>query len=1109
MTDESMSSTAAADVVDQIETPSVDKREYKNITLGGSNGNSSSKLQVLLISDPETDKSSAAMDIGIGQLCDGDLPGIAHFLEHMLFIGTKKYPDENAYDSFLSAHGGSSNAFTDLEHTCYYFDVQAESLDGAFDRFAQCFIGPLFTKSALEREVQAVDSEHNNNLMQDQWRMYQLSKSKLAPSDHPFGSFGSGNAESLPTVTGSSNSKTGTGDDGSTSGDNSTSNTDATTSEDENDSGTHIREQLLDFFQKYYRSSLEIYKLVILGKESVADLEAMVKLYFGELIEVFDEKANNDTAPEITHEEIIRDIYPGPESWNVPQRLHVVPVSQVHSLELQFTMREIKSLYRSKPTRYISHLLGHEGKGSLLSLLKSKQYATDLYADDGSKSCATFSIFTIKMELTEDGLANVDEIVSMVFAYMDLLRSKGPQEWIHTEAQTVSDMQFRFLSKRNPMDYTSSVSGFMQQYPPQLYLSGAYKTFDWDAELVTECLASLVPENLFMMVSSPTFDSSSADGDDADNGIDEKKEQLETEKWYGTKYSTIEPNEALWKEWKSINRDVYPALKVPLVNDMIATDFEILEPSSVESSFPKDKPQCIHQDGNVSLWYKPDNVFDMPKVNVMYRFSSGQGIFSPDAIVAAQLFTELVTEQCNEFSYEATMAGLYCQISPSPSGLELQVSGYNHKAYILLERLLDTMMDLLTTGTVDSDDDSSAKLSELFDRVSFKLEQAFQSFLVGQPYQHCIYGGDLVFEQRTPIDDKMNALKNITLPEVLTFAKGFLKHCKIEGLVHGNVSAQHAYDITSMVWSKTHPLQKNSLEATITRAPLEKRVVQLPGTGGDASSSPPSFLYRFPEFNEANTNSSVEIILQMGALDLETNSTLALFAHLLREPAFNQLRTEEQLGYIVHSSIKTSGDHIKGILILVQSDSFNPYHVEERIEIFLAKFRQRILDMSESDFQTFVDTVVASFLEKNKNLGEESSRYWHVILNKTFDFSRYQKIADQVKKQTKIQVLRFYDKYVAANAPCRHKLCVHVVAKQHEEEETPAPANQPEEGAPTGGEKGGAKDITEKQSKAIRIEDPVEFRRSMPLFSLPTKTDADVVDLGINTKGEKTGSIES
>jgi insulysin len=91
-----------------IETPSVDKRQYKHIVMGK---NSQHTLDVLLISDPNTDKASGAMDIYIGQLCD-TLPGIAHYCEHMLFIGTSKYPTENAYDQFLSTHGGSSNAFT-------------------------------------------------------------------------------------------------------------------------------------------------------------------------------------------------------------------------------------------------------------------------------------------------------------------------------------------------------------------------------------------------------------------------------------------------------------------------------------------------------------------------------------------------------------------------------------------------------------------------------------------------------------------------------------------------------------------------------------------------------------------------------------------------------------------------------------------------------------------------------------------------------------------------------------------------------------------------------------------------------------------------------------
>lgn len=113
-------------------------------------------------------------------------------------------------------------------------------------------------------------------------------------------------------------------------------------------------------------------------------------------------------------------------------------------------------------------------------------------------------------------------------------------------------------------------------------------------------------------------------------------------------------------------------------------------------------------------------------------------------------------------------------------------------------------------------------------------------------------------------------------------------------------------------------------------------------------------------------------------------------------------------------------------------------------------------------------------------------------MNKTFDFCRYEKLADHVKKQTKMQVLRFYDKYIGLNAPFRQKLCVHVVAKQHEGKEN-APAVETQE------ETTKKKDIAIKPSKVVRIEDPVEFRRSMPLFAIPTMPRVEVVDLGITT----------
>ena len=89
---------------------------------------------------------------------------MAHFLEHMLFLGTEKYPDENSYSSFLQENGGHSNAYTAAESTNYYFDVVHNKLEEALDRFSQFFISPLFTESATDRERNAIESEHSKNI---------------------------------------------------------------------------------------------------------------------------------------------------------------------------------------------------------------------------------------------------------------------------------------------------------------------------------------------------------------------------------------------------------------------------------------------------------------------------------------------------------------------------------------------------------------------------------------------------------------------------------------------------------------------------------------------------------------------------------------------------------------------------------------------------------------------------------------------------------------------------------------------------------------------------------------------------------------------------------
>jgi len=222
--------TEPADVIvsPPIEISEQDDRKYRHITLAN-------QLQVLLIQDADTDKASAAMDVRVGQLSDPEhAQGLAHFLEHMLFLGTEKYPDENEYNKFLNAHGGSSNAFTDSEDTNYYFDVNHEHIEGALDRFAQFFISPLFTESATARETNAVDSENSKNQQTDVWRFMQLKKS-LCREDHPFHGFGTGNLETLRDKPA--------------------------------ELGIDVRDILLKFHAEHYSTNLM--RLVVLGRQSL------------------------------------------------------------------------------------------------------------------------------------------------------------------------------------------------------------------------------------------------------------------------------------------------------------------------------------------------------------------------------------------------------------------------------------------------------------------------------------------------------------------------------------------------------------------------------------------------------------------------------------------------------------------------------------------------------------------------------------------------------------------------------------------------------------------------------------------------------------------------
>ena len=190
----------------------------------------SNELRCLLISDDEADMSCAALNVHVGCSLDPKpLYGTAHFLEHMLFMGTEKYPRENEYSEYIAKNGGAyKNAFTTLTDTNFHFMISNEAFEGALDRFAQFFLCPLLGDSQTEREMNAVDSEYKMTLQSDVWRRYGLLMN-VAHEDSQLYRFGTGNLETLKQ-------------DG-------------------------IRESLLEFHRQWYSSN--IMSLVLIGKHSL------------------------------------------------------------------------------------------------------------------------------------------------------------------------------------------------------------------------------------------------------------------------------------------------------------------------------------------------------------------------------------------------------------------------------------------------------------------------------------------------------------------------------------------------------------------------------------------------------------------------------------------------------------------------------------------------------------------------------------------------------------------------------------------------------------------------------------------------------------------------
>ncbi|WP_448550290.1 insulinase family protein [Thalassotalea fusca] len=433
---------AAQQAVTVIKSQS-DHRDYRYVTL--ENG-----LKALLISDPNTDKSAAAMDVSVGAYhAPKDREGLLHFLEHMLFLGTEKYPVAGEYSEYLKKNGGGSNAYTSLENTNYFFDVKNDAYDEALDRFAQFFIAPTMDPKFVDREKNAVDSEYSLKIKDEFRRIREASRQAVNP-DHPQRLFSVGNLDTLADR----------GDD-------------------------KVYDDLIKAYKRHY--SAHRMALVVLSNQPLDALESSVK-------EKFSAIANNG----LPKPKLSRDFLTEKEKGT---RVHIDALRDTRQLMLQFPISDPQQYQLTKPIGIVSHLLGHKGNNSLYQSLNNQGLIESMYAYDRDHDA--MDVYTISLELTEKGLKQVDDIVEQVFAYIDLVKQKGVSQAYYEEIKKIAKIDFAFQEQVSPMRTVSSLAPQLQSTPATHILNAYYEYQQFDAKTTHKFLNELSPFNMQQLLVAP------------------------------------------------------------------------------------------------------------------------------------------------------------------------------------------------------------------------------------------------------------------------------------------------------------------------------------------------------------------------------------------------------------------------------------------------------------------------------------------------------------------------------------------------------------------------------------------------------------------------------
>lgn len=870
-----------------------DEREYRSITLPN-------ELQVVLISDTSIEVSGASLSVGVGSYQNPpEIPGLAHYLEHMLFLGTEKYPEPNSFQTFVQQNAGFSNAYTATDHTNYFFQIGEGAFAEALDRYSDYFKSPTFDREYSDKERHAVDSEWSMGRKQD-GRIINRLRGVTADPANPASRMSVGNLQTLV-----------------------------------DQPGMPLYETMLSFYQEHY--SANNMKLALFGKQSLDSLEVLAREHFSEIPNRQVERA------EIAKRGLTEKV--------TGQHIYYRPQKPTRQLVIEFAIEDNTDQWPVKPNRYLANLVSSEEPGTAAEVLRKKGWVDDFTASISPDYYGPDGMFMVNIGVTESGLKHEDDIIATVFAYLDKIRKDGVDETYFREYKAMVEKQFADLQMPNPLNQAIGFSSSLFDVPLAHLIDFHYVYERFDPEAIDDVLQQLKPNNARIWHINPQVD--------VDTAIP----------YYEGQYRIQSFTEQELQQWQTLAEKM--TLALPEENDLFSSaNAKVIEPSI-------DTPVQVVSEEGIEAWLAHSMYHPSEHGYVQIMFNTELPQLSAENRVMSDLINRIFALQTTALRDKAGRAGIGIGIERPRDNHALTLSGYSEKHPLLYSRLLKRWVEMEV------------------DEQSFTIAmEGFRDWLDGRakadPNRQLFTELDRLMSTPSWSDEQLReASQAITLEKINRYQHELVVKNRIRIFAFGNYNRQMVKQLVATT--------KNQLSGEWQKR--ERYLSQ----------------YRTPEVGEAltyagetqHTDNALLQAFYSPVADLGIGARLLLLNSVFHQAFYNKLRTEDQVGYVVGSSIDRIGDYW-GFILYAQTTNTELDDLSQRFTDFVQSYPAELTAIEPAVFETLRESVIAQINQPPGNFYDDYPRFLNDFYRGNDQFNTRDKLISEISATGKAEVEQLY-----------------------------------------------------------------------------------------------------